>query len=80
MFYGESMFARVSDASKIALTQLVFFLRKHDVNMIDCQQETAHLASFGAKPITRQVFLSHLHTAIQEPAISNWHTQILFSD
>ena len=40
MFYGESMFARVSDASKIALTWLVYFLKNNGVSMIDCQQET----------------------------------------
>src|SRR5690606_11097637 len=44
MFYGESMFARDRDASKIALAFLVRFLRQNDVEMIDCQQETAHLA------------------------------------
>ena len=40
MFYGESMFARVTDGSKIALAYLVGFLRRHGVKMIDCQQET----------------------------------------
>ena len=53
MFYGESMFARVTDASKIALAYLVAFLRSHGVRMIDCQQETGHLASLGAAPIPR---------------------------
>jgi leucyl/phenylalanyl-tRNA--protein transferase len=48
MFYGESMFARVTDGSKIALAYLVAFLRSHGVTMIDCQQETSHLASLGA--------------------------------
>ncbi|MBC3920039.1 leucyl/phenylalanyl-tRNA--protein transferase [Undibacterium sp. CY18W] len=72
MFYGESMFARVTDASKIALTHLVFFLREHDVKMIDCQQETGHLASLGAKPIARSEFLRRLEHATALPAISNW--------
>jgi leucyl/phenylalanyl-tRNA--protein transferase len=70
MFYGESMFAKVSNASKIALVHLVTHLREHGVEMIDCQQETAHLARFGAKPISRVEFLSHLHTATQLPSIS----------
>jgi leucyl/phenylalanyl-tRNA--protein transferase len=72
MFYGESMFARVTDASKVALAYLVAFLRSQGVSMIDCQQETGHLASLGAAPIPRSVFLAHLRQAIREPAISRW--------
>ncbi|MET0857699.1 MAG: leucyl/phenylalanyl-tRNA--protein transferase [Telluria sp.] len=72
MFYGESMFARVTDGSKIALAYLVAFLRSHGVAMIDCQQETGHLASLGAAPISRVEFLEHLRAAIREPGISNW--------
>lgn len=71
MFYGESMFARVTDASKIALAHLVFFLRAHDVKMIDCQQETAHLASLGAKAISRSDFLSWVNHACNLPAIEH---------
>lgn len=72
MFYGESMFARVSDASKVALAHLVAFLKIHGVSMIDCQQETAHLARLGAYPIARSTFIRHLHTAIAEPQIVDW--------
>lgn len=72
MFYGESMFARVSDASKVALAYLVAFLRSHGVKLVDCQQETAHLASLGAAPIPRARFLEHLRAAIREPAITCW--------
>src|SRR5690606_17489128 len=60
MFYGESMFARERDASKIALAFLVRFLRQNGVEMIDCQQETAHLASLGATAIPRSQFIAHL--------------------
>jgi len=72
MFYGESMFARVTDGSKIALAYLVAFLRSHGVAMIDCQQETGHLASLGAAPISRAAFLAHVQVAIGEPAIADW--------
>jgi leucyl/phenylalanyl-tRNA--protein transferase len=72
MFYGESMFARVTDGSKIALAYLVHFLRGHGVAMIDCQQETAHLASLGAAPISRARFLAHLAATIEEPQIAAW--------
>ena len=72
MFYGESMFAHVTDGSKIALSYLVHFLRSQGVAMIDCQQETGHLASLGAAPISRSDFLAHLTRAIGEPPVSGW--------
>jgi len=78
MFYGESMFARVADASKIALAYLVHFLKSHGVSMIDCQQETAHLASLGAAPIPRAEFISRLKTLIDAPQISDWKPIALF--
>lgn len=72
MFYGESMFARVTDGSKVALAYLVHFLRRHGVAMIDCQQETSHLASLGAAPIARAQFLAHLRNTIDLPPITQW--------
>ncbi|MDC8759384.1 leucyl/phenylalanyl-tRNA--protein transferase [Janthinobacterium fluminis] len=72
MFYGESMFARVTDGSKIALAYLVHFLRREGVTMIDCQQETKHLASLGAAPISRERFLRHLDASIDQPQIAAW--------
>ena len=56
MFFGESMFAREPDASKIALVHLAGILRARGFPLIDCQQETPHLASFGARPIPRGQF------------------------
>lgn len=78
MFYGESMFARVTDGSKIALSYLVHFLRQHGVAMIDCQQETGHLASLGARPIPRAEFIAHVRQSINEPAIEIWKPLDLF--
>ena len=78
MFFGESMFARVSDASKVALTALVRFLAAHGVDMIDCQQETHHLASLGATTIPRSEFLQHVQEAIRHPAIRRWSPVDLF--
>lgn len=78
MFYGESMFARVSDASKVALAHLVHFLRTNGVEMIDCQQETSHLASLGATPIPRTEFIAHLQRAITAPPIKHWEAPTLF--
>ena len=78
MFYGESMFARATDASKIALAYLVHFLKAHGVSMIDCQQQTAHLASLGAAPMARSEFMSLLKLAIDAPPISDWKPVALF--
>ena len=72
MFYGESMFTRVSDGSKIALVYLTRFLQRHGVALIDCQQETAHLASLGAVPISRADFIAHLTQATAQPPIAEW--------
>ncbi len=72
MFFGESMFARRTDASKVALAYLVHFLREHGVAMIDCQQETPHLASLGAAPIRRERFLALMKPALAQPTIVEW--------
>ena len=77
MCFGESRVARVTDASKIALSYLVFFLRMNGVKMIDCQQETAHLASLGARPISRADFILHLERAIDLPPITSWKSDEL---
>lgn len=78
MFYGESMFTRVSDGSKVALAYLVHFLKENGVALIDCQQETAHLASLGATPMPRPEFLAHLSTAIDAPPITCWQPLPLY--
>lgn len=72
MFYGESMFARRTDASKFALAALVAFCRAEGIALIDCQQETSHLASLGARPIPREEFESHLRRATALPAPARW--------
>jgi leucyl/phenylalanyl-tRNA--protein transferase len=65
MFYGESMFAHRTDASKIALAALVAWCRQEDIAWIDCQQQTGHLASMGAAPVSRAAFEAHLRVATQ---------------
>ena len=67
MFFGESMFTRATDASKIALAYLVTFLMRHGVTWIDCQQQTSHLASLGAAPVSRARFAEHLLAARSLP-------------
>ena len=72
MFFGESMFSHRTDASKIALAALVAFARAHRIALIDCQQNTGHLASLGASEITREAFERHLESATREPDIVDW--------
>ncbi|WP_454691767.1 leucyl/phenylalanyl-tRNA--protein transferase [Achromobacter aloeverae] len=65
MFFGESMFTRVTDGSKIALAHLVRFLVRHEVPWIDCQQQTRHLASLGARAIPRARFVAEVQRLTQ---------------
>ena len=67
VFFGESMFALVSDASKVAFVSLVKRLRESGYALIDCQQTTAHLMSFGAREIPRQEFLELLNKSVNSP-------------
>jgi len=72
MFYGESMFSRATDASKVALVSLVDFLKGRGFPMIDCQMHTPLLASLGAREMPRRAFLRALATLVnydEPPAI-----------
>ena len=73
MFYGESMFTNVTDASKIAFVHLVWQLKRWGFGMIDCQMKTAHLATFGAVEIPRPDFMRRVSNLIQySPAPILW--------
>lgn len=67
VFYGESMFARADDASKVAFATLVEWLASWGVELIDCQQETEHLKRFGAEPWPRTKFVAELERLMQFP-------------
>jgi leucyl/phenylalanyl-tRNA--protein transferase len=67
VFFGESMFARAADASKVALVRLVERLMAAHYRVIDCQQATAHLASLGAREIRRTAFAQLVQESIQYP-------------
>jgi leucyl/phenylalanyl-tRNA---protein transferase len=64
MFYGESMFSLVSNASKIALAHLARQLERWQFGMIDCQMNTPHLASLGAREIPRREFIARLQELV----------------
>ena len=68
MFYGESMFSRAPDASKVALVRLARQLQAWEFGLIDCQMETAHLASLGAQAIPRQAFTARLRELVNLPS------------
>ncbi|HVS27634.1 MAG TPA: leucyl/phenylalanyl-tRNA--protein transferase [Burkholderiales bacterium] len=69
VFFGESMFARRTDASKIAFVHLVRQLSRWGFGLIDCQMKTAHLASFGAREIPRKQFTRKLEELINYAGI-----------
>jgi leucyl/phenylalanyl-tRNA--protein transferase len=68
MFYGESMFTRVRDASKLAMVHLVRRLQREGYGMIDCQMHTAHLARLGARAIARGEFSRRLSELVNYAA------------
>jgi leucyl/phenylalanyl-tRNA--protein transferase len=75
--FGESMFAHRTDASKMALAALVGFCRANEVQWIDCQQNTRHLASLGANEMPRNQFVNRVRGAIEESPM-RWHFDPLY--
>lgn len=71
MFYGESMFSRRTDASKLALAHLCQRLDECGYALIDCQMETAHLASLGAYPISRATFIREVQGLVNLQPVEN---------
>jgi leucyl/phenylalanyl-tRNA--protein transferase len=76
MFYGESMFSRATDASKVALVKLVATLEARAFPLIDCQMRTELLASLGAREIARRTFLRALAPLVNYPELpGRWNVQ-----
>lgn len=75
LFFGESMFHTVNDASKAAFIKLVEFATLHNFRFIDAQQETQHLYNLGARPIPRTAFLQQLNQSHWEDTLHyRWRT------
>ena len=73
VFFGESMFARRSDASKVAFVELVRHLESWEFDLVDCQLHTDHLARFGAVEWPRQDFLAALARSLAAPTrLGSW--------
>ena len=72
-FYGESMFSQVRDASKIAFAHLCVYLKQQEFGIIDCQMETTHLTSLGARLMDRSDFVTRLAALTQSgPPPGSW--------
>jgi leucyl/phenylalanyl-tRNA--protein transferase len=68
LFFGESMFSRAPDASKVALAHLARAMREHGGKLIDCQMHTPHLASLGAITVAREAFINYLNNWLPDEA------------
>jgi leucyl/phenylalanyl-tRNA---protein transferase len=64
-FFGESMFSRIPDASKVALVHLVMRIKERGYSLLDIQSTTKHLKSFGSCEIARNIFIKRLDEALQ---------------
>lgn len=71
VFCGESMFAKISDASKVAFAILIENLKEWGYGFIDCQVPTQHLKSLGAKEVSREIFLERLTVNIDKNILPN---------
>ncbi|MDV6345449.1 leucyl/phenylalanyl-tRNA--protein transferase [Nitrosomonas sp. Is37] len=81
MFFGESMFSRVTDASKIAFVHLVKQLERWNFGMIDCQMKTRHLTSLGAREIPRIEFAQILNNLVAAPEkLGKWHFDYVYPE
>ena len=69
MFFGESMFSRVSDASKVALVALVKQIERWGFTCVDCQMSTGHLSSLGAREIPRATFLRQVRALVRQAPV-----------
>jgi leucyl/phenylalanyl-tRNA--protein transferase len=72
VFFGESMFSRERDASKVALARLVEECRARDIRVIDCQVASPHLASLGAREISRDEFVALLRRYARRSPSGSW--------
>jgi leucyl/phenylalanyl-tRNA--protein transferase len=72
VFFGESMFSRERDASKVALARLVEECRRRGIELIDCQIASSHLAGLGAREVSRNEFVQLLHRCARRVPSGRW--------
>ena len=76
VFFGESMFSRERDASKVAMARLVEECRARDIHVIDCQVASSHLASLGAREVSRDQFAALLRRHARRAPSGNWNAPL----
>jgi leucyl/phenylalanyl-tRNA--protein transferase len=69
-FFGESMFSRMSNASKVAMEALIRFVREREFDLLDCQVTSGHLLRLGAKEMPRKIFLNTLEKSMAKPTLA----------
>jgi leucyl/phenylalanyl-tRNA---protein transferase len=72
LFFGESMFSRADNASKVGFVTLVDYLKDQGFVLIDCQMPSQHLHSFGARAISRNAFAAYLRAHLDQPSNADW--------
>ena len=72
LFFGESMFSQANDASKVGFVSLVERLQEWGFKLVDCQMPTQHLASFGARAVSRRAFAEALAKHLDQPSSARW--------
>jgi leucyl/phenylalanyl-tRNA--protein transferase len=72
VFFGESMFSHESDASKVAVARLIDECRARDIRLIDCQVASSHLASLGARDVSRNEFVALLRRYARRSPSGRW--------
>jgi leucyl/phenylalanyl-tRNA--protein transferase len=76
IFFGESMFSRETDASKVAMARLVEECRARDIQVIDCQVASSHLASLGAREVSRHEFVAILRRHARRIPEAHWSERL----
>jgi len=69
-FFGESMFSRAANASKVALASLIRFVREWGFDLVDCQITSGHLLRLGAREVPRRIFLDMLEKSMERPTLA----------
>lgn len=79
VFFGESMFHKAANASKVAFVHLVNFLQEHHFELVDAQQDTSHLRSLGASLLSREDFIEKIQTYTNYPSIQGKWTNLFLN-
>jgi leucyl/phenylalanyl-tRNA--protein transferase len=79
IYFGESMFSRMSDASKVAMVHLARLLQSRKFRLIDCQVYSRHLKTMGAKPVPRNLFINILRNYCNDAVVGDWPRESVYA-